>query len=368
MSTSRHFDLAVVGAGIVGLGHAAAALERGLSVVVVDRADAILGSTVRNFGHIGTTVHVGEARGYADTAHAVWQRLAARAGFWLGRPGTLLVARADDELAVLEEAGVGRTMTAAQIADMAPVQGALGGIHLPDDLQVDPREAGPAIAAYLEAQGVEFRWRTSALGATTGTLHTSRGDVHADAIVVAVNYDVDQLYPDVAEHHGILRCGLDMLLTDGLGIRVPLLTGTSMLRYSAFAGTSAAGELRRRYATSRPELLARDVNQMYTERPDGSMLVGDTHYRDTAIPPFQDEEAFSLLLDLGDELFGRPLRVRQRWQGIYATAPQEFLRAAPADGVRVVAVTTGIGMTTGLGLAESVIEELFGPVPQKENA
>ena len=45
--------------------------------------------------------------------------------------------------------------------------------------------------------------------------------------------------------------------------------------------------------------------------------------------------------------------------GAEASAPAEFLIEAPADGVRVVAVTTGIGMTTGLGLGESVITDLF---------
>ena len=60
------------------------------------------------------------------------------------------------------------------------------------------------------------------------------------------------------------------------------------------------------------------------------------------------------------ELFGRPVRVRERWQGVYASAPEDFLVEAPADGVRVVAVTTGIGMTTGLGLGDAVIDELFG--------
>jgi ferredoxin-NADP reductase len=45
---------------------------------------------------------------------------------------------------------------------------------------------------------------------------------------------------------------------------------------------------------------------------------------------------------------------------VYASAPQEeFLVAATAPGVRAVSITTGIGMTTALGLAPTVVDELF---------
>jgi len=102
---------------------------------------------------------------------------------------------------------------------------------------------------------------------------------------------------------------------------------------------------------------------MYTERPDGTLLIGDTHYRGASVAPFQDEASFDLLIRLTEELFGRAIRIRQRWHCVYATAPQDFLIAAPGDGIRVVSVTTGIGMTTGLGLAATVIDDLFGSNP-----
>ncbi|MBO3664872.1 TIGR03364 family FAD-dependent oxidoreductase [Microbacterium stercoris] len=359
--SAQHYDLAVVGSGIVGLGHAAAAMERGLRVVVIDRATAIAGATVRNFGHIGTSAHAGEAREYAERARELWLRYAPRGGFWLRQPGTLVVARSDEEHAVLAEARQGTLLSGEEVARRVPVRGAVGAAFLERDVQVDPRAAAPALAGYLARRGVEFRWRTSALGVEPGVLHTSRGEIHAEAIVFAVNADVDHLFPEIAERHGIVRCGLDMMLTDGIGLGIPLLTGSSMLRYSAFAATDAATALRARFAEKDPEILARDVNQMYTERPDGTLLVGDTHYRDVTVAPFQDEAAFELLDRLARELFGRRrLRVRERWQGVYAAAPQDFLRVAPLDGVRVVSVTTGIGMTTGLGLADSVVAELFG--------
>jgi FAD dependent oxidoreductase TIGR03364 len=353
------FDLAVVGAGIVGLGHAVAAAERGLRVVVVERSTAIVGASVRNFGHIGTTAHSGRAREYAELTRQRWIDLAQQAGFWLRQSGCLVVARADDELAVLEEAGRGELLTAAGVAELAPVVGAVGGMLRAEDLQVDPRAAAPAIARHLAARGVEFRWRTTAVGAEPGVLRTSRGEIRARAIVFAVNFDVDQLFPQLAEQHGVERCGLDMLLTDGVGLGLPLLTATSMLRYSAFASTSAAAALRTRLEAEEPGLFERDVNLMFTERPDGTLVVGDTHYRGTVIEPFQDEVAFELLLRQSAVLYGRDLHVRQRWQGVYATAPEDFLIAEPADGIRVVSVTTGIGMTTGLGLAETVVADLF---------
>lgn len=255
----KQYDVAVVGAGIVGLGHAVAALRRGRSVVVVERATSVVGASIRNFGHIGTSVHLGEAGEHAQRAREVWLRLAAEAGFWLRQAGTLVVARHEDELALLHEAGVGQLLTAAEVAERAPVVGAVGGMLRPDDLQVDPLEAAPAIADWLARQGVEFRWRTSALGASDGTLWTSRGPIKAGAVVFAVNYDVDQLFPSIAEEHGVERCGLDMLLADGVGVSTPLLTGSSMLRYTAFATMPSPAAVRERYQREEPEIFTRDV-------------------------------------------------------------------------------------------------------------
>ncbi|MFI5909560.1 TIGR03364 family FAD-dependent oxidoreductase [Dactylosporangium sp. NPDC051541] len=364
MTAAAAYDLAVVGSGIVGLGHAAAAHERGLRVVVVDRASAITGASVRNFGHACVTAQTGPARDYAERSRELWLRYARRAGFWARESGTIVVARAADELAVLRHWAAGEPGVKLLGEDHVPGTDVLGGAWLPRDLQVDPREAAPALAQYLAEHGVEFRWRTSALGAETGVLHTSRGPIRAEAVVVAVGHDVDQLYPDVAEAAGVLRCGLDMLLAEpgtlAEPLPAPILTGWSLLRYSGFAGTAPAAALRERLAAQHPDLYALDLNQMYTQRPDGTLLVGDTHYRGTAVTPFQPESSFEALVRVTRELFGlERLPIRERWQGVYASAPEPFLIAAPAEGVRIVAVTTGIGMTTGLGLGESVISELL---------
>ena len=99
---------------------------------------------------------------------------------------------------------------------------------------------------------------------------------------------------------------------------------------------------------------------MYTQLPDGSMIVGDTHYKGVGIAPFQPEAAADLLLEEFETLFGARPPVLERWQGVYASGPDDFLVAEPEPGVLALAATTGIGMTTGLGLADTVLAPRLG--------
>jgi D-hydroxyproline dehydrogenase subunit beta len=234
---------------------------------------------------------------------------------------------------------------------------------LPLDLRVDARDAVPALARWLgTAGGVDIHWRTNVVGVETGLVRTSRGDIPAGQVVVAVGHDLDRLMPDVAGRAGVQRCLLQMLAVRPPGDRAfpaAVLTGTSLLRYDGLASCPSAADVRARLAADQPELLAHAVNLMVTQRPNGDVIVGDTHAYATTHAPFRDETEADLLLDQARQLLGvGPLTVRQRWSGVYASAAQPFLVDSPAPGVTAVAVTSGIGMTTAFGLAEQVVDDL----------
>ncbi|ROO88166.1 FAD dependent oxidoreductase TIGR03364 [Actinocorallia herbida] len=362
-------DLVVVGAGVVGLAHARAAVERGLTVAVVERDARPLGASVRNFGHGCATAQDGAALRYAMAARRIWLDL-AEDGVWVRPSGTVVVARAEDELAVLREfaelrgPGLVHLLDADGTHARVPLgDGVVGGAFLPLDVRVNPRQAAPALAAALAARGVRFHWSTSVHTIEPGEVGTSRGTVRARHVVVAVGHDVDRHFPGLAADAGVRRCSLHMLRVrepHPREIEPAVLTGLSLLRYDGFTACPSLADVRARFERESPRLLDAGVNLMLTRLPDGDLTIGDTHAYAADVPPYRAEELDDLVLAETAKLLGAPsLTVRERWRGVYASAPEPFLIATPAEGVRVVSVTSGIGMTTALGLAPEVLDDLI---------
>lgn len=371
MRSGQRFDLAVVGAGIVGLAHAADALDRGLRTVVLERDERAVGASIRNFGHICVTAQLGRALEYGWTARERWIQVGEKVGFAVERSGTVVVARTALELAVLEEFAAARgseqvvLLTAAEVRGRLPfaTDEVLGGAHLPLDLRVNPEEVLTELAGWLVDSGVDIRFGTNVGELGSGTLHTTHGHILADRIVHAPGHNVDRLFPDIAESVQLRRCKLHML-----GVAPPspapiqpgVLTGQALLRYQGLATMPSAGDVMRDFEDRYPELLAIEMNLMCTQRPDGTVVLGDTHQYARTHSPFDDEHITELLLREGTRLFAAPLTIRRRWCGVYAhSTVTDFLIAAPEPDVRVVSVTSGIGMTTAFGLAPVVLDQLL---------
>lgn len=368
-----HVDLLVVGAGVVGLSHAAAAREKGLSVAVVDRDDRCVGASVRNFGHASITAQSDRALDLGRAGRDRWIALARQAGFWLAECGTVVLARTPDEAAVLEEFAAARgrdevvLIDRSRIGDHLPSydDAAVLAAHLPRDLRVDPREAMPSIAAWLARFGVRFHWSTTVGQVADGVVATSRGTMTADHVVVCVGHDLDYLAPHVAEDFEVRRCYLQMLEVEPPAARIlepALLSGLSMLRYPALRVCASAEAVRDRIRSSSPELLDNEINLMVTRRPDGALVLGDSHHYASTPDPFDAEEVAEMLIREGARLLGVDrLQVRRRWRGVYASSPQIGLLVHHTDArTHLVSVNSGVGMTVALGLGAEVVAGLDG--------
>ncbi len=368
MTTSaQQHDLIVVGAGILGLATAFLAHEQGRTVHVIDSSDRPVGSSIQNFGHACFTGQSDLIQGVAHRAREGWLRASRAAGFWTACSGTHVPALTEVELQVLREFAEHRGEGVELLDGPAvgrelgnPDLPALGGAHLTRDMRVDPREAAPALAAWLASRGVTFTWNTQVTGVSDGVAATVRGDYRAARVVVCPGYRLLGLFPELAERHGVRVCTLAMSLIDRPG-HIPadlaMLTGTSLARYDGFAAMPSAPQLRAELAQREPELVDCVANLMVTGSQDG-LFIGDSHAYSLSPEPFIDESIAGLLLDRATGVLGIPEPVvRQRWLGRYADAPGTNLVLEQPDGrTTVMVVTSGIGMTLSFGVAELALE------------
>jgi FAD dependent oxidoreductase TIGR03364 len=350
-------DVAVVGAGIVGLAHALAAARQGLRVVVVDRDAQANGASVRNFGFVTVTgQQAGATWRRAMRSRDVWAEVAPQAGIAVLHSGLWFAARRPEAMAVLEAFAAGPMGEGCRmLPPPAPLgQSILGALYSPHELRVEPRTAIPALAAWLEAaHGVEFRRGVAVLDAAPGRLQTTGGTIEAGRVVVCPGTDLVQLFPGAIAQRKTTLCKLHMLRLADPGWRLPgaVMSDLGLVRYLGYAPTP---DLRARLEAEQPEHLANGVHLIVVQSADGSLVVGDSHHYAATPDPFQPDHVDALILDEARAVLDLPadLPVTERWIGVYPSGQEACFRETIAPGLDLVMVTSGTGMSTSFALAE----------------
>jgi len=367
------YDLGVVGAGILGLAHALAAVKRGLRVVVFERDAQPNGASIRNFGLVTITGQDnGTIRNRALASREIWLDVAARAGIEVIHRGVLVAAQRPEAMAVLDsyaatdEGAACTLLTPAMVAERQPQLDAgrfSGGLYSPHELRVESRDALPKLVGYLATQGVEFRFFTNVVAVEPGMIRTGAGDVAAARIVVCSGDDLTGLFADRIAARNVQRCKLQMLrLADpGFRLSAAILSDLSLARYGGFAGRPETDALKARLQAEQAEELANGIHLIVAQGADGSLVVGDSHHYGPTPDPFASEEVDRLILDEFERLFGRlELQVVARWTGTYASSPVASFVDAPHSDIRLAMVTSGAGASTGFAIGEETITELYG--------
>ncbi len=367
------YDLAVVGAGILGLAHALAAARRGLRVVVLDRDAQANGASIRNFGFVVVTGQApGQDLARARQSRDIWLEVAAAAGIAVAHRGMILAARRPEAMALLEafcakgEAGDCRLLNRAELADLQPeidADAMAGGFYSPHEIRVESRLAIPALTRWLaQEMGVEFRFGTTVTGIAPPVLETGAGPLRAARIVICPGDDLTGLYADRIATREVTRCKLQMMrLADpGFRLQAGVMTDLSLLRYGGFASLPEAAALRARLQAEQPAHLADGVHMIAVQGADGSLVLGDSHHYGATPDPFASEAVDALILSEFAAVFGpRPVTVTARWTGSYSSAAASAFSDAPDADTRLVMVTSGTGASTGFAIGEETVAELF---------
>lgn len=372
------YDLAVVGAGILGLAHAYSAAKRGKSVVVIDRDAQANGASVRNFGFVTVTGQgAGDCWAMARRAREVWAETAGRAGIEIVQRGMVLASRFEESEAVIDaflrtEMGEGCARLTAEAAQgyvpcLRP-DAASVSLYSPHEIRVESRTAIPLLAQFLEEQhGVRFLRNTVVTAVEPPRIETARGVIEAEAVVVCPGDDFTGLFAERIAAYNVTRCKLQMLRVQPLKpvtLKTAVMSDLGLGRYLGYADLPEATPVKQRLDMELKAERENGIHLIVTQSADGSLVVGDSHHYAATPDPFASDDVDALMLGEFDRVLDLSGRVvTERWLGTYASAPDRWrLTDTPSDSVRIVIVTAGCGASTAFGIGEETINDLFGSV------
>lgn len=371
-SQAQTGQLAVVGAGMLGLAHAYAAARRGYQVTVFERDSRAIGASVRNFG-LGLLL--GQAQGecyeLAASTLASWRELLPRLGIWHKQAGSLMLARNRHEAALLscfqELLGSAYQTRLLSQTELAQQQfQAESGLYSPHEIGFASAELIPRFSQYLQQEfGVSIHYGCAVHGVEQHRLHTAQGCFDAEQILICSGHEFRHLLPELYQHTGLQLCSLQMqkVKVQPRQIAPSLLTGLSCLHYASFQQHAELRELGAAYQAELqnqcPRLLEHGIHLIVQQLNEpGYLLIGDTHRYGDHAEIWQDAASDALLRQLTADLLGCEVQAYQHWQGVYASGKQPYYVLDAMPGVRAIHMGAGIGMSLGLALAAKVVESL----------
>jgi FAD dependent oxidoreductase TIGR03364 len=370
-------DVAIVGAGILGLAHAYVAAKSGKSVMVIEKNPRAAGASVRNFGMVWP---IGQPAGamleLSLRSRELWREVLDLAKLPRRETGSLHLTYRADEAAVAQEFAQLSPKLGYQCSWLKPAEvlersqavesdGLLGGLWSDIEFTVDPRQIIQSLPGFLqERYKVQFFFGTAVTAIEPPILYSGNGQWHAETVVVCNGDDFETLYPRHFAASGLTRCKLQMMRTaaqpGGWQLGPSLAAGLTLRFYPAFQVCATLPALARRIAEETPEYDRWGIHALVSQTADGALTLGDSHEYGLSVDIFNKEEIDELILGYTRQFLRAPdLTVAERWYGVYAKHPEKALVVMePDDGVRVVASPGGSGMTLSFGVAEQSIRAL----------
>jgi FAD dependent oxidoreductase TIGR03364 len=370
-------DVAIVGAGILGLAHAYVAAKSGKSVMVIEKNPRAAGASVRNFGMVWP---IGQPTGtmldLSLRSRELWLELLDQAKLPRRETGSLHLTYLADEAAVAQEfAELGPKLgyqcswldarEVLQRSHAVEPDGLLGGLWSETEFTVDPRQIIQSLPGFLaQRYKVQFFFGTAVTAIEPPILSSGNGQWHAETVIVCSGDDFETLYPRLFAASGLTRCKLQMMRTaaqpGGWQLGPSLAAGLTLRFYPSFQVCTTLPALARRIAEETPEYDRWGIHALVSQTADGALTLGDSHEYGLSVDIFNKEEIDEIILRYTRRFLRAPdLTVAERWYGVYARHPEKPLVVMePDDGVRVVTSPGGSGMTLSFGVAEQSIRAL----------
>lgn len=379
---SAKIDLIIVGAGILGLSAAIQAAEYGLKVCVFEKDAQPIGATRRNFGMVGTSTLTrpdSQWCEYAQATREFYQRIQAQQDISFQQRHALYLANTELEWQVLHEfaqaapdyaipvTSLNQQQLSQQYAYLHPQHQFRGALVFQEDYSLEPHLVAQRLLHYAQHLGVEIYTNACVVRSQADSdvteIQLASGQCYRATQLLICHGEVTQiLYPELLKKLGILRCGLQMALTEPLAysLNASIYSGLSISRYPAFEICPSHAAL----IEESQQGLVKDygIHILLKQNQFGQIILGDSHEYvpiDQVAQFQQREEINQFILQYCQENIGLDLpKINARWNGYYLTHPQEQACVVEVEAnIYLVSAIAGKGMTTGPGFMQAVLEK-----------
>jgi glycine/D-amino acid oxidase-like deaminating enzyme len=353
--SKQGYDVAIVGAGIVGAACADAFAQRGMRVVVVDRDVIGSGATAAGMGHIVVMDDSDAQFALTNYSQGLWQQLKPQLpdNVEYEQPGTIWVAADDEEMAEVfrkrdyyQKRGVAvDVLNHQQLKEAEPNlrDGLVGGLMVPGDGVLYPPCAARFLMTRAQQRGAKLKLGASVTHIAEQRVRLSdHQEISAEIVVNAAGASASDLTPAIA----IKKRKGHLVITD---------------RYPGFLGHQLV-ELG--YLKSAHSVSSDSVAFNVQPRSTGQILIGSSRQYGAEHKEV-DQPMLARMIRRAQEYMpalGSMSAVRV-WTGFRAATPDKLPLIGPCPGYRSVWLATGhegLGITTSLGTARILVDQVTG--------
>ncbi|ULQ57015.1 TIGR03364 family FAD-dependent oxidoreductase [Flavihumibacter rivuli] len=382
---NQHYDLMVIGAGVLGSFHAYHAARKGLNVLLLEKDHQPNEATVRNFGQVVPSgMPQGKWQEYGRRSMEIYREIQRSFDISIRENGTVYLASDNTELTLIEELTAinqqqhyhSTILSKEECLARFPGLRAsycMGGLFFPGEITIEPHLMIHQLIACLKEQySITYKPLTLVQSIEQGSDHIKVRDNHGNTYkskkaVICNGRDFRHLYPETFYSSDIEVSKLQMLSIapmDGLDLPGSILSGLSIRRYESFTECPSYKKLD---AANIPSSFRKwGIHLLFKQAIDGSIIIGDSHeYADARnsdeLGFHCNQEITDIMLSEAQRMFAFPeWRVTRQWNGYYAQRKHHdvFLETVEPN-VHIVTAIGGKGMTASAALAEEHIHQLF---------
>lgn len=379
------YDLLIVGSGVLGTFHAYHALQKGLSVAILEKNSKPEGATVRNFGQVVPSGMDRKWQNFGKESLNIYKDIQSQFDISIRQNGTVYLASNEEEMQLIEELHQinisndyeSNLLTKEQcLAKYAGLRSdyCTGGLFFPQEVTVEPSTMIHKLHQYMTANlGVDLFMNTTVLNTENRNEEvvatTSAGlEYKASKMIICNGSDFKILYPEIYNNSDLVVSKLQMLQTkpqNNYKLDGSILTGLTIRRYESFEECKSYAAIK---AKENPDSFEKKygVHILFKQALDGSVILGDSH--EYAPAKDIDSLGFDLNMDIDNFMIEEAKKIidlptyeiQNRWFGMYSQCKnKDIFEHTIGENIHIITGIGGKGMTGSAGFAKHNIDKIF---------